>query len=67
MKHFSGVRISYVWIDSYRFRVGEPVSTEQAYRKQAEFQDRDAVRLRGRHLVITYIDDKKSIYGSLRV
>ena len=68
MKHFSGVKIIYVWLDSYRFLVGEPVSTEQEYRKQAkEFQTRDTTLLRGRDLVIKYIDDKKNIYGSLRV
>ena len=67
LEHFHGIRVLYIWLESYRFLLGAAVTTQQGYlKKAAEFQARDQLALRGRNLTVEYIDYENNIYGGFR-
>jgi hypothetical protein len=62
-----GIRIVYVWLESYRFDNGVPLTTESGYLDRArELEARDRAALRGRTLMVEYIDHDGNIYGGFR-
>lgn len=62
-----GIRIVYVWLESYRFDNGVPLTTESGYLDRArELEARDRAALQGRTLMVEYIDHDGNIYGGFR-
>ncbi|KAH7323211.1 hypothetical protein B0I35DRAFT_427312 [Stachybotrys elegans] len=62
-----GIRVVYVWLESYRFENGVPLTTESGYLHQArEFEARDRAAFQGRTLMVEYIDHEGNVFGGFR-
>ncbi len=67
LRFFKGVRVVYVWLESYRFSEEGSSSTKEDYLKMAQkYKERDGVALKGRNLTVEYIDYQGNVYGGLK-